>query len=64
MDTERTLNFLASAGPLANTTVKNAEADEIMLQTGGTILAQGVLYNINSKRLSPGVCRLSLAPAN
>ena len=60
----RTLNFLASAGPSANTTVINADADKIMLQTGGNILARGVLYNINSQRVSPGVCRLTLERTN
>ncbi len=60
----RTLNFLASAGPLANTTVKNADADKIMLQTGGNILAHGILYNIKSQRISPGVCLLSLERTN
>ncbi len=60
----RQLRFLASAGPLANTTVKNADADKIMLQTGGNILSCGCLYNIKSQRVSPGVCRLSLERAN
>ena len=60
----RQLNFLASAGPLANTTVTNADADEIMLQTGGTIMSRGVLYNVKSQRVSPGVCRLSLERTN
>ena len=57
-------DFLASAGPLANTTVKNAYADEIMLASGGTIIARGSLYNIKSKSVSPDVCRLSLERAN
>lgn len=60
----RTLNFLASAGPLANTTVTNADADQIMLQTGGNILARGLLYTLKSQRISPGVCRLSLERTN
>ena len=60
----RQLKFLASAGPLANTTVRNADADKIMLQTGGNILARGILYNIKSQRISPGVCRLSLERTN
>lgn len=60
----RALKFLASAGPLANTTVRNADADEIMLQTGGTIMSRGVLYNVKSQRVSPGVCRLSLERTN
>ncbi len=60
----RQLSFLASAGPLANTTVKNADADKIMLQTGGNIMSRGSLYNIKSQRVSPGVCRLSLERTN
>ncbi len=63
-EVSRTLRFLASSGPLANTTVKNADADKIMLQTGGIIMARGVLYNIKSQRVSSGVCRLSLERAN
>jgi hypothetical protein len=58
------LRFLASAGPLGNTTVRNAEADKIMLQTGGNILVCGCLYTIISQRISPGVCRLSLERTN
>lgn len=64
MTTESNINFLASAGELANTTVRNAEADEIMLETGGSIISRGILYNILSKQLSPGVCRLTLERAN
>ena len=63
-DASQTLNFLAGAGPLANTTVKNAVADEVMLQTGGMVLGRGCLYNIKSQRVSPGVCKLSLERAN
>ena len=57
-------DFLASAGPLANTTVRNADADAIMLVSGGNIIGRGVLYNIRSQSVSPGVCRLSLERAN
>lgn len=64
MSTNQTLNFLASAGPLANTTVTADEADEIMLQTGGTLIGRGCLYNIKSERMSPKVYRLSLERAN
>jgi hypothetical protein len=55
-----TIDFLASAGPYANTTVTNNEADEIMLRTGGSLLARGCLYDIKSQRVSPGVCKLTL----
>ncbi len=60
----RFLNFLASAGPYANTTARNRDADEIMMQTGGTLLSRGVLYNIVCKRVSPGVQRITLERSN
>lgn len=63
-DTQRQLNFLASAGPLANTTVSGDQADEIMMRTGGILLARGCLYNIIAKQISPKVYRLSLERAN
>ncbi len=60
---QRVLAFLASAGPYANTTLRNRDADEIMIQTGGSILSKGVLYNIICKKISPGVCKLTLKSA-
>ena len=60
----QTLNFLASAGPLANTTVTSEEADAIMLETDGLLIARGVLYNIKCSRVSPSVHRLSLKRCN
>lgn len=59
-EVERTLNFLATAGPLASTAVPNAVADEIMLSSGGQVLSRGTLYLINCAKMSPGVCRLTL----
>ncbi len=58
------LNFLASQGVLATTTVTAAVADDVMLQTGGNILSRGVLYDIISKQVSPHVYRLSLKRTN
>lgn len=58
--TTKIMQFLASAGPYANTTATNTEADEIMMKTGGTIMGRGILYNIVCKSVSPGVCHLSL----
>ena len=63
-EAKRVGRFLSSAGPLANTTVENAVADEIMMQTGGNTFGAGVLYNIKSQQVSPGVCRLTLGRAN
>lgn len=61
---QKLLNHLAGAGELANASLRNKDADEIMLATGGTILSRGVLYNIKCTKLSPGVCRLTLQRAN
>ena len=62
--TRRILDFLATAGPLANTTATNEETDKVMLQTGGILLTYGILYTIISNQVSPGVCRLSLKRTN
>ena len=63
-ETTRVLNYLASTGDLARVTVTNKVADEIMLNTSATLMAKGYIYNIKSKRVSPGVCLLTLARAN
>lgn len=60
----RTLNFLASAGPYANTTVDKQDLRAIMLATGASILAQGRLWNIKSKPLGADVYKLTLELAN
>lgn len=60
----RILNFLASAGPYANTTATGEDLDQVMMRTGGSIIACGILYNIKSKRLSPKVWKLTLERAN
>ena len=56
----RTLNFMASAGPYANTTVEKADLKAIMLATGGSIMARGRLWSLKSQALGAGVYRLSL----
>ncbi len=60
----RVMNWLASAGPLANAAVTGKVADEIMLATGGQIMARGGLYYIKSNKLSQSVWRLSLERAD
>lgn len=60
----RILNFLASAGPLASDTVDGDTLHEILLETGGTIIGQGTLYNLKSKVLGAGVYQISLEAAN
>lgn len=60
----RTLNFLASTGPHASTTVRRKDADDIMLQTGGTLMSHGILYHIKCDKVGPSVYNLTLERAN
>lgn len=54
------LNHLASMPDIAHTTCKLATLQKIMLDTDGQLTAQGKLYDIVSKRMCPGVYRISL----
>lgn len=59
-EAKRMLNFLASAGPLANTTATRKDTHDILLYTGGNMLCSGKLYNINAEHLGAGIFRLTL----
>lgn len=63
-EARRQVDFLASAGPLANTTADKKDTHDILMETGGNILARGLLYNIKSVHLGADVYRLSLELAN
>jgi len=63
-ETSRQLNFLASAGPWANTTMSQEDAREMLLETGGNILARGRLYDFVLADLGAGVYRVSLTPTH
>lgn len=56
----RALNFLASMPLHGHTTVERPALKEIMLQTGGTMMACGQRWEIVKKYLGAGVYRLSL----
>ncbi len=58
------LNHLASMPDFGSTTVEKADLKAIMLQTGGTMMARGLLYDIVSKHLGAGVYKLSLKLSN
>lgn len=59
----RAVNFLASL-PSGNTTVTKKDCAAILLETGGSLLACGSLYNIDAKHLGAGVYKLELKLAN
>lgn len=59
-ETHSILNHLASMPRYGNATATHAQVREIMLQTGGWMMACGSLYDIKSKHLGGGIYRLSL----
>jgi hypothetical protein len=48
--------------PGTHTTCEKPVLREIMLQTGGQLMANGQLYDIHKRSLGAGVYRLSLRP--
>lgn len=57
---QRILRHLASMPDSAHATCKLNVLQKIMLDTGGQIMGRGKLYEIISKRVCPGVYRISL----
>jgi hypothetical protein len=60
-EAERILNFLAYLPQGQAAAPSNAVVREIMLQTGGSMLANGCQYDVKSKSLGGGVYRITLA---
>lgn len=56
---QRQLNFLASC-PAGHTTMTTQDVHEVMMATGGNMLARGSLYDIVAKPLGAGVFKVSL----
>ena len=56
-------NMFYAAPNVANTTMTTKELRETLLATNGTIIAAGYLWNINSKKVGPGVYRVTLEKA-
>lgn len=54
------LDHLAAMPTYGHGTVERKELKEIMLQTGGEMMACGELWEIKSKHLGAGVYKLSL----
>lgn len=62
-EVQRQLRFLAGL-PSGNTTMKKKELAEILMETGGNMLACGRLYNFKIEHIGAGVYRVSLILAN
>jgi hypothetical protein len=56
------MNHLASMPAFAHGPATTKEVRQIMLDTGGQMMAQGQLWEIKAKRLGGGVHRVSLSP--
>lgn len=48
--------------PGGSTTLKEADAQSLLLESGGMLLACGRLYDVKSEPLGAGVYRMTLAP--
>lgn len=59
-EAKRVVNYLAGM-PSGNVTVEHKDAHDILLETGGQLLACGNLYNIEAKDIGAGVWRLYLS---
>lgn len=55
----RQLNFLASM-PSGTTTMNRKDTHEMLMETGGNMLACGRLYDIVAKDIGAGVYKVSL----
>lgn len=62
-ETHRQLNFLAGC-PAGTTTMARETAKQMLLETGGNMLACGRLYDFVVKDIGAGVCKISLTPTN
>lgn len=59
-DETRILNHLANVPYDGSTTCKLRTLQNIMLHTDGKLMAHGRLFDVVSKRVCPGVYRISL----
>jgi hypothetical protein len=59
----RTLNFFASS-PVGHTTMTRKDVREMLLETGGNLLAGGRLYDIVAKDIGAGVYKVTLQLSN
>jgi hypothetical protein len=59
----RQLNFLAGC-PAGSTTMERGDLKAVLMETGGTMLACGRLYDITAKDIGAGVYRVTLTPTH
>lgn len=62
-DASRAARHLAAI-PYGSATLKEADAQSMLLESGGMLLACGRLYDVKSEPLGAGVFRMTLALRN
>lgn len=60
----RQLNFLCGSPKYGHTTMLIDDLRQVLLETGGNVMACGYLWDIKSKHLGAGVYKVSLELAN
>lgn len=58
-DVDQARNYLASF-PSGSTTLDRDDAKKLLLTSGGTIIARGVLYDLICTEIGAGVCKITL----
>ena len=58
-EAKRAFNFMHS-GPYANTTLEESDLRSMLLETTGTAIVGGLLYEIVSRPIGVGVYKLTL----
>lgn len=59
-EVHRQLNFLAGCPDTGHTTMAREDVRDMLLETGGNMLARGRLYDFVVINIGAGVCRVSL----
>ena len=62
-EAEHALQFLCSM-PIGHTTLRTKDYRDLMLNTDGSVMARGSLYNIRGKSLGAGVYEVRLVRSN
>ena len=59
-EANKAANFLCSM-PSGHTTLRKRDVDSLLMDTGGQLMARGLLYDIRVKHLAVGVYQVRLA---
>lgn len=63
-EVKRQLNYLAGCPDFGHTTMAKEDCKEMLLKTGGNVIACGRLYDFVVKEIGADVCKVSLTLSN